>query len=242
MHLATIALLVSFMPGPQGPVEGPRGREDFLVADATASLREIQAVPDRGIPTSLLREARGLVMVPSMKKVGFVFTGQIGRGIALVRREDGSWSQPVFVRLVGVGFGAQLGIEAKDLILVCRTERSMRWLTSGSEITLGADVGAAAGPVGRELKAATNLQLNAEMLSYSRSRGLFAGVAVTGGKLRVDGQAVADYYRIPGLSVADLIKGAQVPVPASAVRLAQELAKATNGPPVEVVPPPEGGR
>jgi lipid-binding SYLF domain-containing protein len=242
MPPATFAFLLTLLTGLQGPVDAPRAREDALVADATASLREIQAVPDRGIPTSLLREARGLVIVPSMKKVGFVVTGQIGRGLALVRREDGSWSPPIFIRVVGLGFGAQAGVEAKDLILICRTERSMRWLTSGAEITLGADIGAAAGPVGRELKAATNLQLNAEMLSYSRSRGLFAGVAVSGGKLRVDGQAVADYYRLPGLSVADLVKGTNVPVPASAVRLAQELARATNGPPVEVVPPPGDGR
>lgn len=233
--LVTMLLATGLVPP---DLAGPLSREDLLLLDATAVLQEIQAVPDRGIPVGLIREARGLIIIPGMKKAGFVLSGHVGRGITVVRQADGSWSQPIFVRLVGAGLGAQIGVEAQDLILVLRTDRSMRWLHDGKEITLSASMGAAAGPVGRDVKAGTNLRLDAEILSYSRSRGLFAGVAVSSGRLRVDQDALATYYRQPGLSSRDLLMGRTFAVPSSAVRFAQVLAEVSQAPPVEVGPPP----
>lgn len=232
--LVTMLLATGLVP-PE--LAGPLSREDLILLDAASVLREIQAVPDRSIPIGLIREARGLIIIPGMKKAGFIVTGHIGRGVTVVRQADGSWSQPIFVRLVGAGLGAQLGVEAQDLILVCRTERSMRWLHDGKEITLSANMGAAAGPVGRDVKAGTNLRLDAEILSYSRSRGLFAGVAVSGGRLRVDQEALTAFYRQPGISSRDLMIGRTFAVPGSAVRFAQVLADLSQAPPVEVSPP-----
>src|SRR5439155_22519958 len=119
-----------------------------------------------------------------------------------------------FCRLTGGGFGAQAGVQAQDLILVCRTERSLKWLYSGAEITLDLNAGVAAGPVGRDVKAGTDVKLESEVLSYSRSRGLFAGIAVAGGRLRLENGANANYYRTPGIGARDIIKGDRLNVPA----------------------------
>lgn len=225
---------------PPGVVPPPEQltREDKTVLEAAQVLQEIQAVPDRCIPAHLLKEAQGIVILPGLKKVGFFVEGHFGRGIAVVRRADGSWSSPIFCRITGGGFGAQAGIEAQDLVLVCKTQRSMRWLYTGAEITLDVNAGVAAGPVGRGATAGTNLGLNAEMFSYSRSRGLFAGVAASGGRLRVENSADAAYYRAPGIGVREILKAENLPVPASAVKFQQVLAEASKAPPVEIGGPP----
>lgn len=233
-----LLMLVSMLLQPPG---GVWTREDSQVQDAAQVLKEIQAVPDRGIPTHLLREAQGLVIIPGMKRVGFMFEGHFGRGIAVVRSAEGRWSSPIFVRMGGAGFGMQAGVEAQDLVLVFRTERSMRWLTSGREFTIDVNAGVAAGPVGRQMRAGTNLKLDAEILSYSRARGLFAGLAVSGGRLRVDHRANMDYYRVPGIGVAQILRGENLPVPASAVQFHQVLAEASAAAPVVVGDPKAPG-
>ena len=232
------------IPPLTAPPAAPPTREDRVLLEAADVLREVQAEPDRGIPTFLIKDAKGLVIIPGLKKVGFFIEGHFGRGIAIVRRGDGTWAPPVFCRMTGGGFGAQAGVQAQDLVLVCRTDRSMKWVFSGAEITLDLNAGVSAGPVGRDVKAGTDIKLESEILAYSRSRGLFAGLAVSGGRLRVENNSNADYYRAPGIGTREIVGAQNLPVTEAAVRLQQVLQQVSGSPqvilgqPKPVAPPP----
>lgn len=167
--------------------------EKELVAEAGHVLREIMAIPARGIPRSLLADAQGLVIVPGMIRGGFIIGVKHGRGIAVARDSDGAWSNPVFIRVTGGNVGWQAGLQATDLILVFRTRTSVEGMMRG-RFTIGANAGVAAGPVGRSTSAATDAQLKAAILSYSRSRGLFAGVSIDGTAIQPDPMATAAFY------------------------------------------------
>lgn len=172
---------------------GQGADEREIVIESGQVLREIMAIPARGIPRSLLHEAQGLVVVPGMIRGGFVFGVKFGRGIALSRDADGQWSNPVFIRVTGANFGFQAGLQSTDLVLVFRNRTSIESLMRG-RFTIGGNAAAAAGPVGRSMSAATDLQLRSEILSYSRSRGLFAGVAIDGAVMNPDSRATATFY------------------------------------------------
>jgi lipid-binding SYLF domain-containing protein len=135
------------------------------------------------IPEALLAKAEAVVIIPDTVKAGFIVAGRGGHGVAMVRAGDG-WGEPTFVNLGGVSFGAQLGAQATDLVLVFKSKKSLERILDGKgKLTLGVDAGVAAGPVGRRAEASTDGQFKAEVLSYSRSRGLFAGVSMDGGVL-----------------------------------------------------------
>lgn len=166
---------------------------------ATRVLRDIVAIPEQGIPPALLSQAYGVAVIPDVLKVGFIFGGRRGEGLLSVRAENGKWSNPIFVSLTGASVGFQIGASKTDVILVFKTPNSVRRLAEG-KITLGGEASVAAGPVGRSAEAATDIQLDAEIYSYSRARGLFAGVSAEGGAIQIEAAANADFYNEPGVN------------------------------------------
>jgi lipid-binding SYLF domain-containing protein len=151
---------------------------DKRLRSATDTLREIMTTPDRAIPRGLLNRSRCLAVVPGMKKAAFIVGGEYGRGYALCRSEWG-WSAPAPIRLAGGSFGLQLGADSTDIVFLVMNERGMTRLLS-DKFKIGADVAVAAGPVGRDATADTDILMRAEILSWSRTHGLFAGVSLDG--------------------------------------------------------------
>ena len=167
-------------------IAGPK--EDERATNAVRVLNEIQRIPENGIPDKLLDEGKAIIVIPDTLKAGLVIGGRRGHGLMSVKNPDGSWSQPVFVKLTGGSIGFQAGVQSSDVVLVFRNDRSLDSIVNG-KVTLGADAGVAAGPVGRNASAATDGQLKAEIWSWSRARGLFAGVALDGAVLSIDDDA-----------------------------------------------------
>lgn len=155
--------------------------------DATTVLADLSKIPEKSVPPALLAEAQGVIVIPRVIKAGFVVAGAGGHGVVLARDKDGKWGAPVFVNFGGGSVGFQAGVQATDVVLVFRDRKSLDRLLEGKgKFTLGADASVAAGPVGRKAAAGTDAKFEAEILSYSRSRGLFAGVALDGSVLRPD--------------------------------------------------------
>ncbi len=162
------------------------------VREAAVVFGEIMTAEDDAIPRALLGDAEGIAIFPGTLRAGFIFGGMRGRGILSARTESG-WSAPAFMTLTGGSFGLQIGGQAVDLILVINNRRGLENLVS-NQFKLGADAAVAAGPLGREAEASTDLQLRAQILSYSRARGLFAGVTVNGSTVRQDQDANERFY------------------------------------------------
>ncbi len=192
-------------------------REDVRAEDAVRVVRQIQAIPEASIPDRLLDDAKAIVVVPDTIKAGFMIGGRRGLGLMATKTADGSWSNPVFVKLAGASFGLQAGVQSADVILVFRSERGLDNLVNG-KITLGADAGVAAGPVGRNAAAATDGALKAEIWSWSRARGLFAGVALDGAVLSIDNGANSTAYGA-GVTPRMIFEG-RAPQPPSAAIVA----------------------
>jgi lipid-binding SYLF domain-containing protein len=167
--------------------------EDRLNASAD-TLVDMMRASDHGIPQDLIDKARCVVVIPGMKKAGFIFGAEGGRGFAACRREGGTaWSAPAAMRSEGGSFGFQIGASETDVVLLIMNQGGMRHLLS-DKFTVGGDASVAGGPVGRDASARTDAMMNAEILSYSRSRGLFAGIALTGVTLRADGETNRELY------------------------------------------------
>ena len=162
------------------------------IDDASAVLIELHTAPDKDVPQELWDRASCVIVIPSVKKAAFVFGGEYGKGLMSCHR-GGAWSAPVFMQLEKGSWGLQIGAQSIDLILLVNNERGMKKLL-GNKVTLGAEASVAAGPVGRDARAATDAQMNAEILSYSRTQGLFAGINLSGGVLRPDGDDNEDVY------------------------------------------------
>jgi lipid-binding SYLF domain-containing protein len=170
---------------------GPK--EDERAVNAVRVLKEIQKIPEQGIPDKLLDEGKAIIVIPDTLKAGLVFGGRRGHGLMSVKNPDGTWSNPVFVKLTGGSVGFQAGVQSSDVVLVFRNDRNLDNIVNG-KFTLGADAGIAAGPVGRNASASTDGQLKAEIWSWSRARGLFAGVALDGAVLQIDDDANVAVY------------------------------------------------
>jgi len=194
--------------------------EEAKVQASTAVMKEIMDIPECAIPPGLLRCAQGIAIFPDVLKGAFVFGARYGCGILLVRNEDRSWGNPVFFRLLGGSFGWQIGVQSTDVILVLNTIRSLDKICGG-KFTLGADASIAAGPVGRQAEAGTDVLLRAEILSYSRNRGLFLGLSLEGAAIQVDYGATASYYNAQGLLPIDILRNRNIMVaaPPSAAEL-----------------------
>ncbi|MEJ2254384.1 MAG: lipid-binding SYLF domain-containing protein [Nitrospirota bacterium] len=189
-------------------LEKGREKEVLKVQDAVEVLDAMERIPEKSIPPALLGNARGVAVIPGVIKLGYVLGGRHGTGVLLVRTAKG-WSYPVFISLSGGSVGLQVGAQSADIVLVFKSTKGIDGILSG-KFTLGADASVAAGPVGRQAEASTDAQLKAEIYSYARSRGLFAGVSVEGSVLRVDGGADADFYRAPGVGARDIFSGRDV--------------------------------
>lgn len=210
----------------------PQGfsKEESIVRTSISVLSEIMAVPVSSIPESMLSDAEGLAIIPNMIKGGFVVGVRHGRGVLLVRDEKANWHAPVFISMTGGNIGWQAGLQSTDVVLVFKTKQSVQGILNG-KFTLGADAAAAAGPVGRQASAGTDGRLKAEIYSYSRSRGLFAGVSIDGSVIQIDKVANASYY-------VSSVPGGPVVVPPSAVALVDAVTKYCGGgqpQPVEIL-------
>jgi len=159
---------------------------DARLDDAATLFSDIMGSPDKSIPQDLLNKAQCMVLVPGLKKGAFVVGGKFGRGYAVCRRQGGEgWGPPAAIRIEGGSFGLQIGFSSSDVILLVMNESGMKKLNQ-SKFTIGAEATAAAGPVGRDATAQTDAMMHAEILSWSRSRGVFAGVSLDGATLRND--------------------------------------------------------
>ncbi len=184
-----LVLLLGFAAGSAmaGSVEDARAR------NAVRVLTDIQAIPESAIPDKLLDEAHAIVVVPDSLKIGLIFGGRRGEGLLSVKAADGTWSNPSFVSLTGGSVGLQVGVQSSDIVLVFRSDRGLESIVNG-KFTLGADASVAAGPVGRNASTATDGEMKAEIWSWSRARGLFAGVALDGAVLAIDDAANEAVY------------------------------------------------
>ena len=191
----TIALVLGVM-AIVNPLVAQQSPEDEVkrLGEATTVLEEIMSAADKSVPRSIMEKAEGIAVFPSMIKGGLVVGAQRGRGILSVRnKQNGAWSSPAFLSITGGSFGAQIGVQAIDLVLVINGQRGLEQLVR-NQFKLGADASAAAGPVGRDASASTDIQMRAQILSYSRSRGLFAGVTLNGSTIRQDRDANERFY------------------------------------------------
>jgi lipid-binding SYLF domain-containing protein len=203
----------------------PEDRETDRLENAGSVLEEILNIPDN-IPQDLLDKAECVVIFPSVLKLAMGFGGSYGRGAMICRSGEhftGPWGAPSMAALEGGSFGIQLGGQATDFVLLIMNKRGAQAILS-SKVKLGADMAAAAGPKGRDATAATDATLRAEILSYSRSRGLFAGISLEGSTLRPDGEANEKVYG-KKISAEDIVRKGAVPVPPSAQKLVALLNK-----------------
>jgi len=164
------------------------------ITDASTVLEEIMEAADKSVPRSIMEKAEGIAVFPSLIKGGIVVGGQRGRGVLSVRdKKTGGWSSPAFLTITGGSIGAQFGAQAIDLVLVINNQRGLEQLVK-NQFKIGADAAVTAGPVGRDASASTDLQMRAQILSYSRARGLFAGVTLNGATIRQDRDANERFY------------------------------------------------
>ncbi len=219
-------LLTAFLSLSAVAWAGPREATEDRLDHAGAVLREIMSAPDKGIPEDVLLHAKCIAVVPHLLKGGFVVGAENGRGVATCRTENG-WSAPAFFAITGGSWGLQIGVEGIDLVMVIQGDKGMQRLIS-SKFEIGADASAAAGPVGRHASADTDWKLNAEILTYSRAKGIFAGVTLNGASIRRDDDSTEAMYGHE-ISTRRILMGEVTPPPAAqpfldAVRNAKEQA------------------
>ncbi len=195
----------------QGVAE-PKAEAVDRLNDASNVLTQLVSAPDNGIPDFVLGRAKCVAIVPSMVKGGFVVGGRHGRGVATCRTPNG-WSAPAFFTLSGGSWGAQIGVESADVVMMIMNDKGMQDLMS-SKFKLGGEASVAAGPVGRQAEASTDYKMQAEVLTYSRTRGLFAGLELNGAVLKQDQESTTSFYGKPETFQA--ILSGQVPTPSMA--------------------------
>jgi lipid-binding SYLF domain-containing protein len=227
--MRNIALIVLFAATLAVAPAEAQEREAEIVQKSLTVLTEVQSMPDLQVPDWLLQRAEGIAILPEVVKAGAIVGGRGGTGVLLVRHREGGWSNPVFIGLGAGSFGWQFGVQAADVVLVFTTRKSIEGITDG-KITLGGDASAVAGPVGRTASAATSVTFDAEIYSYSRSKGLFAGVSLEGSVLFIRDNANGRFYGKPGVVASDIIDPSAPLAPAPAPELIQEVTRITMEP------------
>jgi lipid-binding SYLF domain-containing protein len=202
-------------------------KEEQRVADAADVLDQLLRIPEQSIPPAMLSRAYAVAVVPSVVRIGFGLGARRGKGILVVRQQDGSWSNPAFITLTGGSFGFQAGVQRTDVVLVFKSRRGVDNITNG-KLTLGADASIAAGPVGRSVEGATDMRFEAEIVSYSRARGIFAGVSFAGSGVTMDRRANAAYYGSPSITPEKIFASSPNIAPDSANRFVQVLTAQTT--------------
>ncbi len=229
--LVVTALLTGFV----APAEAAP-RQEATLLNATQVLSEMQNAPDQRVPNWLLERAYGVAVIPNVVKAGLILGGRRGSGVLVVRQPDLTWSNPVFINITGVSLGLQWGVQSSDLILVFVSKESIEGIMGG-KVTLGADASVAAGPVGRQASAATDINLTAQVYAYSRNKGLFLGVALDGSGITIGRKDNAEYYNKPGILASEIIDTKAPHANAQAAQFITQLnaqggaaPKATNAP------------
>ena len=210
-------------------------KETGIVLAARDVLMDLTQIPARGIPLGILEESQGVAIFPDMIKAGFVVGGRHGNGVVMLRHEDGTWSNPIFLMMTGGSVGWQIGAQATDVVLLFKSRRSVEDFLQRRKITLGVDAAVAAGPIGRQAEASTDLKFKAEILSYSRSRGLFAGASIEGAGIKPNEKLNLRYYGGMAFSLAEILDGftrdgAMIQPPPSAQALQATVARLTGAP------------
>jgi lipid-binding SYLF domain-containing protein len=194
------------------------------VLNAVEVCRELIEIPEKGVPEALLHKSQAIAVIPGYTKAAYVVGGEHGKGVLLVRRQDGIWSYPAFISMTGGSVGFQIGLQKADIILVFKDRRSVDTIAQG-KFTLGADASIAVGPIGRKAEASTDIKFEAEVYSYSKAKGLFAGVSITGASLSIDEEAGRRFYRDANLTADQVLYQAGFKVPASAQELKDIVSK-----------------
>ena len=215
--LAVAALLsLAALPVAAQSVEAQR------VSGAVEVFTAIVSVPEKEVTELMLGDAYAVAIIPGARKVGFVVGVQSGKGVLVARGQDGAWGSPLFISLSGGSVGWQVGIQRVDLVLFFRTKKSVDSILDGG-FTMGVDASVAAGSLGRQAGAGTDADMQAEIYSYSRSRGLFAGLSLSGSTLAVDEGANAAYYGRAGLGAREILDRRRLPPPPSGLELKRAL-------------------
>jgi lipid-binding SYLF domain-containing protein len=230
----TMAVLVGLFLMASSRTAGADTSGLVKINDSIEVLEQTMSIPEKGIPPVLLQNASGIAIIPGVIKAGFILGGRYGRGILEVREKDGTWSNPIFIIVAGGSIGWQIGVESIDIILVFKSDRSIKGMMKG-KFTLGADASVAAGPVGRQASASTDILLQSEIYSYSRSRGLFAGLAIDGAVIHINYDADEAFYGKGYALPSDIIGNTSLKVPPVVDRLKKLLnehaaADITGGP------------
>ena len=201
-------------------------KEEQRVADAADIIDQISRIPEKSIPPSLLSRAYAVAVIPNVVRAAVGVGARHGKGILVVRQDDNSWSNPAFVSLTGGSIGWQIGADSTDIILVFKTRKGVDGIANG-KLTLGAGASVAAGPVGRQASVATDIVFKAEVYSYSRSRGLFAGIALEGAGVTMDRKANAAYYGSTSMTPEAIFASSPSIAPDSANTFVQVLTAQT---------------
>lgn len=202
-------------------------KEEQRVADSADVLDQFLRIPEQSIPPAMLSRAYAVAVIPSVVRIGFGLGARRGKGILVVRQDDGSWSNPAFITLTGGSFGFQAGVQRTDVVLVFKTRRGVDNIANG-KLTLGADASIAAGPVGRSVEGATDIRFQAEIVSYSRARGIFAGVSFAGSGVTMDRKANAAFYSSPSMTPERIFASSPNIAPDVANRFVQVLTAQTT--------------
>ncbi len=205
-------------------IAGAQSAENDRVKSALDIFQVFTTVPEYQIPAVLMRNAAGIAILPGVKRVGFVVGGMRGKGVLVSRGKDGAWGRPLFITITGGSFGWQIGIQSSDIILFFRTPGSVERVLRG-KYTVGVDASVAAGSLGRDAAAVTDSDLTAEIYSYSRARGVFAGLAIQGAAIDIDYDANAAYYQKEIARPSDILEGSGLPDPDTAKQLRQGIAR-----------------
>jgi lipid-binding SYLF domain-containing protein len=205
-----------------------QAREEGKLLLASQVLEELRDTRDQMIPDRLLERAYGIAVIPDMTKIAFFAGGRRGNGVLVYRDKDGRFTNPIFITMTGGSFGFQWGVSSTDIVLVFTTRRGVEGITGG-KVTLGADMSVAAGPVGRQASADTDPTFHSEVYSYSRSRGVFAGVALDGTVISIDDDENEAFYRKHGVTASDIVSGNVTTNDEAARRFLTAVGTSTRG-------------
>jgi lipid-binding SYLF domain-containing protein len=228
-----LALILALAFGGQAALAD--SKTDKRLEDSRKVFESFTDLSEQSVPTWLLERAYGVVVVPQVIKGAVIFGGRGGRGVMAVRNPDGSWSSPVFVTLAGGSWGFQFGVQASDVVLVLMSRKSVEGI-SGGKVTLGADASVAAGPLGRSASANTDATLKAQVLSYSRSEGLFFGVALDGSVISIDDKSNASAYGAEDILASQILEGKVANPPPAAREFTAALTRATAAADAQAAP------
>lgn len=207
-------------------VQAQDSDQEERITSSTEVFEEVGEMAEKGIPPALLRKSGGVVIIPKMIKGGLILGGQRGKGLALLHKKDGTWSNPVFVKMTGGSFGLQIGVQKIELVLVFKNRRALERI-GDSDFKVGADASVAAGPVGRQASAGTNIEFEAAIYSYSRTEGVFAGLSLDGTLIKVDDKANGEFYGQEDITAVQIYELEETPVTVS--RLHEALQRVVAG-------------